>query len=168
MMVGDDPRRSALATRLAFLVAGFGIACWAPLVPLVKHRLAVGDGTVGLLLLCLGVGSVVTMLATGPLTARYGSRPVIVGGGIGLAVILPTLTLAGTPAMLGVLLLLFGASLGALDAAMNVHAVEVERAAGRTMMSGFHALFSIGGFAGAAAITALLSAGVPAAAGSLA
>jgi len=40
---------------------------------------------------------------------------------------------------------------------VNIHAVEVERAVGRPLMSGFHALFSIGGFAGSAAMTFLLS-----------
>ena len=167
MTVSADRPATRLATRLAFLVAGFGIACWAPLVPLAKHRLGVDDGTVGLLLLCLGIGSVVAMLATGPVTARYGSRPVIGGGGFGLALVLPALTVADTPWALGGLLLLFGAALGALDAAMNVHAVEVERAGARPMMSGFHALFSIGGFAGAAAMTGLLTAGVAAPLGSL-
>ncbi|SEJ16257.1 hypothetical protein SAMN05518849_103200 [Sphingobium sp. AP50] len=49
---------SRLATRAAFLVAGFGLACWAPLVPLAKARLGVNDGALGLLLLCLGLGSV--------------------------------------------------------------------------------------------------------------
>jgi predicted MFS family arabinose efflux permease len=56
-------------------------------------------------------------------------------------------------------LLFFGASLGSLDVAMNIHAVEVERGAGYPVMSGFHALFSIGGFGGAAIMTLLLSAG---------
>jgi len=40
---------------------------------------------------------------------------------------------------------------------MNIHAVEVERAAGRPLMSGFHALFSVGGFAGSTLVTSLLS-----------
>ena len=165
--MSDDRPATRLATRLAFAVAGFGIACWAPLVPIAQHRLGVDDRALGLLLLCLGIGSVVAMLATAPVTARHGARPVIVMGGLGVAVILPALTLAATPVALGVLLLLFGASLGALDAAMNVHAIAVERASGRNLMSGFHALFSIGGFAGAAAMTALLSAGVPAPTGAL-
>ncbi len=39
-----------LATRLSFLVSGFGLACWAPLVPLAKERLAIGDGSLGLVL----------------------------------------------------------------------------------------------------------------------
>ena len=50
---------------------------------------------------------------------------------------------------------------------MNVHAVEVERAAARPLMSGFHALFSIGGFAGAGGMTFLLSVGVTPLAGAL-
>jgi predicted MFS family arabinose efflux permease len=54
-------------------------------------------------------------------------------------------------------LLGLGASLGSLDVAMNIHAVEVERAADRPLMSGFHALFSIGGFAGSTLMTFLLS-----------
>jgi Major Facilitator Superfamily len=146
-----------LATRLSFLVAGFGIACWAPLVPFAKQRLAIDDGTLGLLLLCLGVGSVVAMLLTGFLSARYGSKPIIIIGGLGLAILLLLLPIANSPLTLGFSLFVFGASLGSIDVAMNIHAVEVERAAGRPLMSGFHALFSVGGFAGSTLVTSLLS-----------
>lgn len=96
-MSSADRPATRLATRLSFLVAGFGIACWAPLVPFAKQRLGVDDGVLGLLLLCLGIGSVVAMLLTGALSARYGSKPIILVGGIGLAFILPSLTLASTP-----------------------------------------------------------------------
>jgi MFS family permease len=99
------------------------------------------------------------MLATGMLSSRFGSRPIILVGGVGLAAMLPVLAVASTPVTLGVSLLFFGASLGSLDVAMNIHAVEVERGAGYPVMSGFHALFSIGGFGGAAIMTLLLSAG---------
>jgi predicted MFS family arabinose efflux permease len=155
--MSSDRPATRLATRLAFLVAGFGVACWAPLVPFAKQRLGVDDGILGTLLLCIGMGSVIAMLATGTLSARYGSKPIIVAGGIGLAIILPLLTVVSTPLALGVTLLAFGAALGSLDVAMNVHAVEVERAAGQPLMSGFHALFSVGGFAGSLFMTFLLS-----------
>jgi predicted MFS family arabinose efflux permease len=58
---------------------------------------------------------------------------------------------------LALALFAFGAALGSVAVAMNIHAVEVVGAAGRPLKSGFHALFSIGGFAGAALMTALLS-----------
>ena len=156
-MVSRDRPATRLATRLAFLVAGFGLACWAPLVPFAKQRLGIDEATLGLLLLCIGIGSVVAMQFTGVLSARYGAKPAIVVGGLGLTSILPFLSVAATPAALAVALLGFGAALGSLDVAMNIHAIEVERAAGRPMMSGFHALFSIGGFAGSTLITFLLS-----------
>lgn len=156
-MTSADRPATRLATRLSFLVAGFGMASWAPLVPFAKERLAVDDAVLGLLLLSLGIGSVVAMLATGILSARYGTKPIIIAGGIGLALALPLLVIAGTPVTLAMALLAFGAALGSIDVAMNIHAVEVERAAGQPLMSGFHALFSIGGFAGSAVMTALLS-----------
>jgi len=158
---------SRLATRLSFFVAGFGIACWAPLVPFAKHRLGIDDAILGLLLLCIGAGSVIAMIATGPLSARYGSKPVIVASGFSLAALLPFLSVAATPLTLGSALLLFGAALGSLDVAINVHAVEVERASDHPLMSGFHALFSIGGFAGAGMMTLFLSHGIDILVGSL-
>lgn len=150
-----------LATRLAFLVAGFVMACWAPLVPFARARVGADDATLGLLLLGIGIGSIVAMPVTGALAARRGSRSMILAGGIALAVLLPVLAIVATAATLAVALFGFGAALGTIDVAMNVHAVEVERREGRPMMSGFHALFSIGGFAGAGGMTVLLATGLP-------
>ncbi|CAL75629.1 putative transport protein (permease) [Bradyrhizobium sp. ORS 278] len=156
-MTFTDHRAAQLATRLAFFVAGFGIACWAPLVPFAKQRLGVGDATLGLLLLSLGVGSVASMLAAGLVSARYGSKPVVIVSGLALGLLLPLLTIASTPAALAVALFAFGAALGSLDVAINIQAIEVERLGERPLMSGFHAQFSIGGFAGSGVMTALLA-----------
>src|SRR6185437_4592567 len=70
-------RREQLSTRIAFFIAGFGMAAWAPLVPFAKARVGVGEGALGLLLLCLGIGSIVTMPFAGALAARIGCRVVI-------------------------------------------------------------------------------------------
>lgn len=154
-----DLPRARFATRAGFLAAGFGLAGWAPLVPFAKARLGVDDAVLGLLLLCLGIGSVVAMALTGALSARHGARPIILVSGLLMAAATPFLAIASTPLALGAVLFVFGAGLGSLDVAINIHAVDVEKAGERPMMSGFHALFSIGGFAGAGAVTALLSFG---------
>ena len=156
MHTADSPA-TRFATRLLFLVAGFGYACWAPLVPLTKSKFGIDENILGLLILCIGIGSITAMVATGMLATRFGSKPILLGSGIGFAVALALVPLAGSVAVLGVILFSFGATLGALDVAMNLQAVRVEKAAGRPMMSGFHALFSVGGFAGAAFMTFLLS-----------
>jgi predicted MFS family arabinose efflux permease len=164
-MVTPGSAAARFATRLSFLVAGFGVASWAPLVPFAKARLALDDGAMGVLLLCLGLGSVLTMLGSGALSARFGARPIIILGGLGVALFLPLLAVAGSTMSLGAALFIFGAALGSLDVAMNIHAVDVERASARPLMSGFHALYSIGGFAGAASMTAMLSLGLSPAVG---
>lgn len=155
-VLSADCPETRLATRLSFAVAGFGMACWAPLVPFVKARLGVDDGVLGLLLLCIGIGSIVAMMITGVVIARYGTRACILFGGFGLALLLPVLTQIGDVMVMGAALALFGAVVGTLDVAMNVHAVEVDQAAPRPLLSGFHALYSVGGFAGAAMMTVLL------------
>lgn len=159
---------SRLATRIAFFVAGFGLACWAPLVPLAKARLDIGEGSLGLLLLCLGAGSVVTMQLTGAFISKLGARPIIIIGGVGQAILLPFLALAPTVPAMAVALLLFGGFLGLIDVSMNVHAVEVEKRSATPLMSGFHGLFSVGGFAGALLLTAALSLRVSPLAGTIA
>lgn len=160
-MISSSKPESHHATRLAFWVAGVAASAWAPLVPYVKQRLQVDDRSLGLLLLCLGIGSVAAMVRTGPLCARFGCKPIILSGGMCVALLLPWLAWSHSWAVMAVALFVFGAALGSLDVAMNIHAVEVERSAGRPMMSGFHALFSVGGGSGAALVTALLSCAWP-------
>ena len=156
MLTADSPA-TRLATRLLFLVAGFGYGCWAPLVPLTKGKFGIDEHILGLLILCIGIGSITAMVVTGMLATRVGSKPILLGSGFGFALMLALLPMAGSTPVLACILFGFGATLGALDVAMNLHAVEVEKGAARPMMSGFHALFSIGGFAGAAFMTFLLS-----------
>ncbi len=158
---------SRLATRIAFFVSGFGLACWAPLVPFAKARLGVGDASLGLLLLCLGLGSVIAMQLAGPLTSKLGAKPAILAGGVGMTVALPFLSFAPTVWTMGAVLLVFGAFLGVIEVGMNVHAVEVEKRAGKPLMSGFHGLFSVGGFVGSSMMTLALSAKVGALAGTV-
>jgi predicted MFS family arabinose efflux permease len=158
-VISSTRRLEQRSTRIVFFIAGFGMAAWAPLVPFAKARAAIGDGALGLLLLCLGVGSLVTMSLAGDLAARFGCRRVVIASTVPLCLVLPLLATVSSPALLAVALLVFGASLGAIDVTMNIQAIIVERASGRAMMSGFHGLFSIGGMAGAACVAALLGAG---------
>ncbi|MFC5582231.1 MFS transporter [Rhodanobacter terrae] len=151
---------AARATRLIFLTSGIGMASWAPMVPYAKARLGLDDADLGLVLLAFGGGSMLSMPLVGWLTHRYGNRKVISVAGLMLCVAIPLLAIVPNAAALAAVLLYFGAMLGAVDVAMNAHAVEVERCDGRALMSGFHGLFSIGGLAGAAIMSALLALGL--------
>ncbi|SMC35292.1 MFS transporter [Sporomusa malonica] len=148
-----------LSTRVAFFIAGFGIAAWAPLVPYAKNRLGIDEGVLGLLLLCLGAGSIITMPLAGALAARFGCRMMIWVASLLICVSLPLLAMVASVPALIITLLIFGAAIGAVDVVVNIQAVIVEKASGRAMMSGFHGLWSVGGFVGAGIVSGLLGAG---------
>lgn len=149
--------RQQFATRLIFLIAGFGMAAWAPLVPYAKDRAGIDDAVLGMLLLCLGAGSIVAMPLAGILSARHGCRRVILVSTAVFAAALPFLATASSLPALMVSLFIFGMGIASLDVSMNVFAVIVEKASGRSMMSGFHGMFSLGGILGAGAVTGLLA-----------
>jgi predicted MFS family arabinose efflux permease len=136
------------------------MAAWAPLVPVAKARIGVDDGTLGLLLLCLGLGSIAAMPMVGILASRFGCRAVIVTSTLALALVLPLLAVVDTLPGMAISLALFGASVGSVDVAINIQAVMVEKDSDRNMMSGFHGLFSVGGIVGAGGMSLLLGAGV--------
>lgn len=148
------------STRIAFFIAGFGLAAWAPLVPYAKARAGLDEATLGLLLLCLGAGSILAMPIAGLLATRFGCRKVTIGGTLLICLALPLLATASSIPLLIATLFIFGAGLGGVDSTVNLQAVIVERASGRNMMSSFHGLFSVGGIAGAAGVSALLALGL--------
>ena len=153
-------RLEQVSTRIAFFIAGFGLAAWAPLVPYAKARAGLDEATLGLLLLCLGAGSILAMPIAGLLATRFGCRKVTIGGTLLICLALPLLATASSIPLLIATLFIFGAGLGVVDSTVNLQAVIVERASGRNMMSGFHGLFSVGGIAGAAGVSALLALGL--------
>ena len=156
-MARDPARaREQIATRLAFFIAGFSTAAWAPLVPLTKERLGLDDGSLGLLLLCLGLGSITAMPITGVLTTRIGCKAVITSSALLTLLTLPLLAALDGWLAMATAIAVFGAALGTLDVAMNLQAIIVERNSGRAMMSGFHGLYSVGGIAGASLVSLLL------------
>ncbi|WP_241627627.1 MFS transporter [Rosenbergiella epipactidis] len=141
-------------------MAGFATATWAALVPYARANTGVNDATLGSLLLCLGIGALITMPITGALTSRFGCRKVIIAAVVVIILVLPFLAIITQPLILGLALLVFGVGVGITDCAMNIQAILVEKASPKPLMSGFHGLYSIGGIAGAGLMTLLLACGI--------
>ncbi|WP_370426642.1 MFS transporter [Pantoea vagans] len=144
-------------TRTIFLINGLGMSAWAPLVPFARDRLQLSGASLGALLLCLGIGSLAAMPVTGTLVARFGCRRVMGFSTLLVLLMMPLLATADSYLVMAAALMLFGAGLGMLDVAMNYQAVQVEQAADKPMMSGFHGFFSLGGILGAGTVSLLLS-----------
>jgi MFS family permease len=146
-----------VATFAFFAVNGFVLGMWVVHIPVIEQRAGVDHATFGLLLLVLGGGAFAGMQIAGPLNDRFGPHRVVPVSAVlcTTAVILPGLATNGLA--LGAALLALGFGNGCLDVGMNAHAVEVEHAYRRTIMSAFHAVWSVGGFAAALAGAVTLS-----------
>lgn len=140
-----------------FFVNGFSFASWVPHIPTVQSQLGLSASQLGLVLLGVAGGSLVSMPLAGALVARWGSRAVTLAAALLLCPILPLPVHApGLPWLVGALVI-FGAIFGALGVAMNAHAVAIERWLGRTVMSSFHGLYSLGGLVGSGGSILVLS-----------
>ena len=148
------------STRLLFLLAGFSAAAWASLVPVAKAATGVNEGQLGLVLLCLGIGSLLAMPVSGVVSTRHGCRKVLMVCGVALCACLPLLASVQNVFTLAAALFFFGAMIGTFDCVMNIQAVIVERDSKRPLMSGFHGFYSLGGLLGAATTSTIMDLGV--------
>jgi len=143
------PQSARVGVAILFLLNGTIFATWATRIPAVQARLALSPGELGLALFGTAAGALVAMNLSGYLAARFGSRSVTTIAALSLCLMLPLLALAPTLPALVTTLVLFGASNGSMDVAMNTQGVAVERQYGRPILNSFHACYSLGGLVGA-------------------
>ncbi|MBD5786897.1 MFS transporter [Cellulosimicrobium terreum] len=152
-VVEPEVRRTRAAVTAAYAVQGFGFAVVLTSIPGYKDRLGMGDDVVTLVVLgvcvCAGLGSALS----GIVSARRGSRAVVVGGlllaGLAIAVV------GGAPTwpLFFLAIALYGLALGSVDAAMNMQGIDVERSYGRSLLASFYAANAAGGVLGALAVS---------------
>jgi MFS family permease len=159
-----EHRRAFWGVMACFLVHGLVVSTWVSRIASVKSALHLGDGALGLALLGTAIGSVTAIPLSGALVVRRGSRQIARCTAAGFCLSLVAIPLAHDTATLFAALLFYGAMAGANDVAMNAQAVATEKLLGTPTISRFHAMFSIGGIAGAIAGAFIAGRGVPSAA----
>src|SRR5438874_2486714 len=155
------PQLARWSTSLLFFLNGTIFATWATRIPAVQAKLMLSTGELGIALLGTACGALAAMNLSGYLAARFGSRSVTVIASTSLCLMLPLLALAPTLPLLVGTLVLFGASNGSMDVAMNAQGVAVERQYGRPILNSFQPCYSLGGLAavGYAAFSVVIAMG---------
>ncbi|MGL4238125.1 MFS transporter [Tabrizicola sp.] len=148
MQVDALAGRARWAVAAMFLANGYVMGAWAPQIPLLLPRHRITEGTLGLLILVLGIGAVGAMLFSGRLIARFGSRRMLSLFSLALIPALPAVVYSPSIPTLALFMAVFGAMAGCMDVSMNAQAVEVERRLHRAIMSSSHGFWSLGGFIG--------------------
>lgn len=143
-------RQARFAVAVSFALHGVTAGSWAGRIPWVKEVRHLNAAGLGLALMGAAIGGLASAPLAAWLIARFGSRGITRFGGIALAVSMPLVAFApGLPTIFAALVI-FGAASSVLDVAMNANGVVVQERYGRSIMSGLHGVWSLGGLAGAA------------------
>ncbi|GAA3441473.1 MFS transporter [Planomonospora venezuelensis] len=157
-----DAQRARIAVAAVFAVHGAVSGSLATRIPWLQDHLQLGPAELGFALFCPALGAFVAMPMSARLVHRYGGRPVT---RVLLALWCAALALPALAPGFGWLcaaFLLYGAAAGMCDVTMNAQGVIVERRLGRSIMSGLHGMWSVGGLAGAGAGVVAAQAGIDA------
>lgn len=159
MMTSETTSTSSLNTKawhrsilVYFFIFGLMPSALIVRLPLVRTLLGVTNAQLGLLLLCMSIGAIISVTQSGRFIARFGTRTSIIMGCTGVALGLFGATVAivnHSPLGYGIFALLTGLGMGFADVGINVDGAAIETATGKTALPKMHAAFSIGTFGGA-------------------
>lgn len=139
--------RGAVAT--GFMLSGITFASWVVRIPDIQTRLSLSEGVLGLVLLAVAFGGLVAMPLSGLLIGRFGSRTVARAAALVLAASVALPPRLPDVWSLSLVLIFLGGATSLLSVALNTQAASLERRMRRPVMSGLHALYSVGGLLGA-------------------
>ncbi|MFT3953477.1 MAG: MFS transporter [Piscinibacter sp.] len=148
------------AIRVLFFVLGMGMGVWGAQVPAVKLHYGLDEQSLSFALLTAAGGAVLCLLTAGVLVARFGARRCVQAAGLLMCASLAAVLQSEQIGVLFALMLLLGAGSALFDVAINSEGNHLEMRSPRKVMSGLHAMFSLGGMAGALLCAALHRAGV--------
>ncbi|HEV2450432.1 MAG TPA: MFS transporter [Streptosporangiaceae bacterium] len=146
---------------MLFFADGAIFGSWVSRVPAIEDHIHARTGPLGLALLGIAFGTLLSRQMAGQLVVRMGSRVIARAGIVSCCATLPLPALAPTALWLLLALSGFGAALGVLDVAINANGVAVQAQVGRPIMSSFHGIYSIGGLSGSLAGGRAAAAGAP-------
>jgi MFS family permease len=166
MLIQHDPpptvaKMARSTIFLAFFGNGFLATCWVVHIPRIRGLLGLSDGELGLILWAATVGLFLGTTFGGWIVERYRSQFVtgIALACLGVATVLAVVSASRLALVLS--LVPFGFFNGLIDVSMNSQAAAFEQRTGRSVMSSFHAFYSLGGLLGTLFGAALLAANVP-------
>lgn len=151
---------SRLVTYFMYFIFGSGLSLWALLIPYTKERLALNESQLGSLLMLIGIGAMFAMAIAGKIVSKIGCKIAITFSTCILILALFSINYISDIPLLCVILLLLGIGVGIVDVALNIQAIFVEQSLNKRLMSGFHSMYSGGGFISGMLASFILTKGV--------
>lgn len=151
------PRRSSsvlaqaqlFSLPVVFALFGLIMGSWAGRIPALAAGVNVSHAALSMVLLCGGLGAVISYPISSFLMARFGARKTIMIAGLALLCVLVAIGMAPDVSRLMMAVLMLGITASTFDVAMNSAAARREKQSGKSEMSRLHGLCCAGGLVGA-------------------
>jgi len=137
------------AVSMFYFGMGLSFATWASRIPNIKADLHLSDGELGTILFALPVGQLTMMFFSGKLVTRFGSDRILPIAALMYVFSLTNIGLAQNTWQLALALVSFGIFGNLTNISINTQGVYTEGLFKKTIMSSFHGVWSLAGFAGA-------------------
>lgn len=147
--IQDSPKGYRIANTVFFFISGFGYSSWASRIPDIKAQLHLSEAEFGAVLFAFPIGLMFTMPFTGKMLNKYSSRYVMLLGAVMFNIMLAFPGFSSFVWQLIIILLMFGASRNIFNLSINAQSLEVQKLYPKSIMTRFHAVWSLAGFAGA-------------------
>lgn len=137
------------ALPLLFALFGLVMGSWASRIPALAERVHVSHSALSMVLLCGGVGALLSFPISSFLMGKFGARKSLLVSGLALLGVLVSIGMAPSVSRLMMAVLMLGITASVYDVAMNSVAAKREKGSGKSEMSMLHGLCCGGGLVGA-------------------
>lgn len=151
-----SPARDVKAAKFSFFLAGFAMAAWAPLVPYLKVRLNITHLELSQIILLMGAGSIVGMLATSQLIKLLGVRKALFSSAVVLLLSIVFLVNADSYYMATAAISAYGITIGCMEVGSNIYGTLLESEYKKVLMPSMHGFYSTGEIVSLSIIALLL------------
>jgi MFS family permease len=147
---GTSARGARIKVGVFFFVSGFGFSTWASRIPTIQQELHLNEAQLGAVLFALPIGLMLTLPVTGMLLDRRDSRHIMLIGALLFNMMLSLIGFSTHTWELVLALFCFGSSRNLMNISANAQSIGVQALYDRSIIAGFHGIWSLAGFGGAA------------------
>ncbi len=138
-----------LACAYFFICPGITYGIFTSRLPALKAQTGANEAQIGLVLLCFGGASLISLFSSSWFLKKWGNRNLLLYGSITVLIAVILMGIASNPYFLGLFAMLGGLGTGFVDVSMNTQGVQIEKKYTVSCMSFMHASYSFGGVIGA-------------------
>ena len=133
-----------MATRLLFFIMAFYVGLWTIRIPTIKDQVNTDYFGIGLIMATFAIGSIIAMVFSNKIIKLTSCKAVLLYTSILQALLWIPAPFVPSAQIFMILSFVFGLSYGSFEISCNLYASNLEKREKKSMMSGFHAFWSLG------------------------